>query len=409
MNVQDHDTAIDGVSGFVPEGWSSVLEAFRFALSCGAEGSGAAISVYVNGREVASLVGGEDGRGRIWAPATRAVVWSCTKGMLAALVQRLVDSAVVDVRLPVSRYWPEFSENGKGGVTLEHVLTHTAGLPYWDGYADVVSLGSDEGWDRTEEICDALAAAPLQWAPGQHLGYHGFTYGWILGEVVRRALGKDVGTALREEVAGPLAAEISVGSVLGFDAAETLAPVVNASPSGLKRFDARNRVDTLAGKALLMGSNRAMRDVHITANASSFRTGLAAGGNGIASARGLARMYGALANGGILSDGPRLFSPSVVRAFAGTRVFMPDLVNHEFNRFGLGYQKSGPLAFLGPHDDAYGHAGLGGQLGFADPTARMGFAFVSNQPMICDGWDPRLGRLVSSIYSVVAPSPVLDR
>lgn len=391
------------VVGEAAPGWAPVVDAFRSCLRYGAEGAGAAMAVYLNGEEALSLHGGQDGSGQPWTPQTRAVAWSCTKGLLALCLQILVERDLVDVDKPVAEYWPEFARLGKDKVQVRHVLTHTAGLPYWEGYQEIASLGRPDGWDRTHDIVSALEHAPLQWAPGEALGYHGLTYGWILGELITRITGQDVGAFLQENVAQPLQAEVSIGP-LGPEVpvASTLPTRVLASPAFVEEYDAtKNRPDTISGKALLLGFNGAMYEVHQTANSPAFRRSLAAGANGMASARGLARIYGALANDGTVNGRPHLTTRHATWRHTQTEVFMHDLVNFAHNRFALGYQKASPITFLGPNDTAFGHAGLGGQLAFADPTTGLGFAFISNQPLITEGFDPRLSRLIASVYGVM--------
>ncbi|WP_238008853.1 serine hydrolase domain-containing protein [Dactylosporangium sp. AC04546] len=363
---------------------------------------GAALCVYRDGKAVVDLWGGEAAPGVPWSADTACVIWSVTKALTALAVQQLVERGVVDLAAPVCRYWPEFAARGKDAVTVHHVLTHTAGLPWWPGHERLVRMGDAEGWDRTDEIADALAGSVLQWQPGALLGYHAFTYGWLLGEVIRRATGRDVTAHVAEEIARPLAARVAIGLPGEWekDAAELLPPRRPADPAEATRFADRWHPGTPQGHALLGAGPEAGYLVATTANSAAFRRGEVPGANGFASARGIARVFAALAQGGTL-DGAAVTSPDGLQRHTAVHAEGYDVVAGGPARRALGYARPVPTEMFSPYDRAFGHGGLGGQLGFADPDRRLSFAFLSNYPQWSDGLDPRLLRLVGSVYDAV--------
>src|SRR5262245_29055753 len=173
------------VHGTWAPGFEAVREAFAKNLTDESE-VGAACCVYVDGVPVVDIWGGLADRdaGRPWQRDTAAVVFSTTKGVTAALVHRLAQRGVLALDAPVARYWPEFAANGKSAITLAQVLSHQAGLPAVEGE---FTLDEIFAW---HPICAAIAAQAPIWEPGTAHGYHVRTYGWILGEVVRRATGR---------------------------------------------------------------------------------------------------------------------------------------------------------------------------------------------------------------------------
>src|SRR5689334_9697830 len=151
---------------------------------------GGAVAVFVDGEPVVDVWGGD------WTEDTLACVFSVTKTVTALAVLVLADRGEVDLDAPVASYWPEFAAAGKDGVLVRHVLSHSAGLPDWEGPVEELA-----DWDAATA---RLAATPPQWAPGTAVGYHSLTQGYLLGEVVRQATGRGIDAVVAEDVAGPL-------------------------------------------------------------------------------------------------------------------------------------------------------------------------------------------------------------
>ncbi|MBV8693257.1 MAG: beta-lactamase family protein [Actinobacteria bacterium] len=390
------------VEGNTAPGFGRVADMFRTGLDAGALGpGGGAFAAYVDGQLVADLWAGNAAPGRPWQEDTLAILMSSTKGMAALCAQMLVDRGQLDVDAPVSQYWPEFTANGKQGVLVRHILTHTAGVVgFGDGRPP---LGWDgQGWDDADAIAAALAAAPAWWAPGEKFGYHALTFGWLLGELVRRITGMTIGTMFRTEVAEPLGLDLRIGTPPADQ--PRVAAVIDGTLASIPRFlrpflgsvqKQMRDPATLAGQAFVATDGSSLMDHAETFFADP--RGLAAeipAGNGTGTARAIGKMYAALACGGAL-DGVRLLSEESVRRFGAQAISLPDAMLAEMRpRFlwtrlmgkpvkrSLGYliNPSLPrqLPSFGPNPTAFGHDGAGGQIAFCDPDRGMAVGFVRN-------------------------------
>ncbi|MDH3687116.1 MAG: beta-lactamase family protein, partial [Myxococcales bacterium] len=194
------------IEGHCQPEFEPVREAFAANFEKGLE-VGASVAVTRDGESVVDLWAGDaDPRGTAWGRDTLVNVYSTTKTMAAISVLVLADRGEVDLDAPVARYWPEFSQGGKEGVLVRHVMSHSAGLsgfePKLDAPADLYD------WDA---ICNRLEAQTPWWEPGSQSGYHAVTQGFLQGEIVRRVTGRSIGTFFREEVAQPLGADFHIG------------------------------------------------------------------------------------------------------------------------------------------------------------------------------------------------------
>jgi CubicO group peptidase (beta-lactamase class C family) len=199
-------TVGDAVHGSAEQGYGAVADAFAAAVASSPRG-GAALTVMVGGETVVDLRGGsaDPAGGRSWAKDTATVMFSCSKGLLALLVARLVETGRIDLEAPVTSYWPEFGQSGKESIPVRWLLSHQAGLSYPVEditKADIVAWGP---------VVEKLAAQAPLWTPGQGWAYHALTYGWLVGEVVRRVTGQSVGQAFAVLVAGPVDASAWFG------------------------------------------------------------------------------------------------------------------------------------------------------------------------------------------------------
>ncbi|RDI74372.1 Beta-lactamase class C/penicillin binding protein [Gaiella occulta] len=398
--MRGHREAATPIDGTVAAGFEPVRE--TFAANFAERGEvGAAFAAYVDGQKVVDLWGGDARPGAPWSENTLCLVWSTTKGATALAAQILAERGQLDVDAPVARYWPEFAVNGKESVTVRDVLTHAAGLPYWEGYRELVTLDSSEGWGRSEDIARALAAAAPVVEPGAVHGYHAVTYGWLLGELVRRITGASLGEFFRVEVAEPLGLSFWIGlppEEHGRVADLLSAPPVD-DPELAAMMEAAMGPDALTGRALLVGPGGGVDHAAETANAVEFRAAEVPAANGVTDARSLARMYAMLAMGGEL-DGVRIVSPQSIAAHTIERYRGDDVVLASEKRYALGYMRPYPPAeVFGPNDEAFGHPGMGGSLGFADPVARVGFGYVMNQMMPGIQVDPRARALADALYA----------
>jgi CubicO group peptidase (beta-lactamase class C family) len=378
------------VKGVATPGFEPVADAFAASVSEVGEG-GAAFAVVLDGRTVVDLWAGHAGK-RAWAQDTRGVLMSTTKGVVAVVAAWLLERGLLDVEAPVARYWPEFAAGGKAEVTVAQVLSHSAGLFTVPGYEEFMKPEGG-GWDRTEEILRRLEGATPRWAPGTAVGYHGITYGWLTGELVRRVTGRTTGALLREEIAEPLCLELDLGTPR--EPQQFVAPAVlpaadePVAPELEQVMASRPWAEMILavdGRNLTSEAEVFFRDPDILA--------LELGGsNATATARALATLYGTLAAGGE-RDGVHLLSPETIALFTTERSAGADRVLQGPSRYGLGFALAAPdpgaTSTWGPHSEAFGHAGYGGQIAFADPVSRAGIGFVRSHLSLTSSLGPRL-------------------
>jgi CubicO group peptidase (beta-lactamase class C family) len=353
---------------------------------------GAATSVVVDGKCVVDLWAGyaDQAKSRPWNRDTIVNVWSTTKGLCAMSAHRLADQGKLDLDAPVAKYWPEFAAAGKGSIPVTALLNHRAGLA-----AIRTPLKHDElfSW---EKVTSELARQEPWWQPGTRHGYHAITFGWLVGEVVRRVSGKSLGTYFRDEIAKPLGADAHIGIGPEFDARVAEIVYAPAPKPGERNIFADMMKDPTSVSAMAIFNPPTMF-AQETTNSRAWRGAEIPGANGHANARALARIYGALARGGEV-DGVKLFGPREIERCYTEQSKGQDAVLPLTTRFGLGFMLSQPGAQLGPNPHAFGHPGAGGSLGFADPDAKVGFGYVMNQmgnePLL----DVRPAALIDAIY-----------
>jgi CubicO group peptidase (beta-lactamase class C family) len=372
------------VQGEAAPGFERVRETLeqQFANN---EHIGAGVCVYHHGKKVVDLWGGladEDTR-RPWERDTMAVSFSTTKGLTATCLHILADRGLVDYQAPVGTYWPEFAKNGKERITVYHLLTHQAGLaPVPEGL-----YGADlYDWERVIHGLEEMAPA---WEPGTETGYHAVTFGFLVGEVVRRVSGKRIGQFLREEVCAPLGLkDMYIGAPASVE--PQIAKLKNRmviTPEMMQQVQARLTegkplVDPLMERAMgarpgSMMSGQQNDEPNVFDTPEAHRAEIPAA-NGLMTARDLARMYACLGNGGEL-DGARLMSPERVKIMSTVQTKRPDKVIVVEVAWSLGYMNGGIEGWpQGPRETAFGHAGLGGSIGFCDPEIGMAFGFTTN-------------------------------
>jgi CubicO group peptidase (beta-lactamase class C family) len=349
---------------------------------------GAAVAVWVAGRTVVDLWGGwRDGeRRRPWRRDDLVNFFSVGKGLAAVCVLALVERGLLDLDVPIARRWPAFAAAGKEDVTLRQVLSHRAGLP---ALRDPLPDGAMLDW---ELMCQALERQAPWWPPGTAHGYHVNTFGYLLGEVVRRVTGGTLGAFLRAEIAGPLGADVHIGLPPSDHArvAEFLWPgpapslaATDLPDDELMRWNAYWNPPGLSGAGWV--------------NTPAWRSAEMPSTNGHGTARGVARVYAALARRGSI-DGVHLLAPSVLDAAVTEQAVGLDQVSRRPSRFGLGFQLTQPERPLGPNPGAFGHFGAGGSLGFCDPDAEVALGYVMND--MGPRWtNPRTHALVDAVYA----------
>ncbi len=375
------------VDGDADPRFGPVVDAFRANFTERGD-VGAALCVYERGREVVDTWGGvaDVATGRPWAEDTLVLVFSATKGITSIVVHHLVERGALALDEPVATWWPEFAAAGKEAVTVRQLLAHQAGL---------VLIEGDMTWDEAlgwHPVTTALAAQAPQWEPGTAHGYHLRSFGWLVGELVRRADGRTVGQVLADDVAGPLGAEVWIGLPERLEGrVATLVP----PPPVVQRFLDDLPDDVPLGRATTGPSGQFgyderwnRRDVHAVELPSS---------NGIASARGLARLYAATIGE---VDGDRLLRDDTLAAATEVQSSGPDRTLMVDTTFGCGFLLGDSLSGACPRT-AFGHSGAGGSLAYADPETGIAFAYVMNEMRMELGHDARREALVEALNDVV--------
>lgn len=390
---------MDGIEvhGVVEPGYEPVRAAFAGNFARRGD-RGAAVAVYREGRRVVDLWGGTaaPGGGEPWREDTAQTVRSATKGVAAACLLLLHQRGQLDLDAPVGAYWPEFKARGKERVTVRDVLAHRAGVPALDE-----PLTPQQALDGASGPRAVAAQQPL-FTPGREHGYHAQTFSWLTGELVLRASGRTIGRFTAEEIARPLGLDLwiglpddRVGQVGAI--ADTAAPEPTVS-GALRSRPKRSVHDAYADPASLTRRAFAAITPLLDENDPAYRAGELAASGGIATARSLARFYGALV--GEVDGGPRLFAPATVTAARTPESDGPDRVLVVNTLFGLGYMLHGPAApMLGP--GSFGHPGRGGSLAFADPDTGTGFGYVTNGMQRNVTADPRAQALVRALRECI--------
>ncbi|MEU4831834.1 serine hydrolase domain-containing protein [Streptosporangium sp. NPDC023615] len=428
--------------------FSRVREVFDGHFADGEE-LGAAFAVFVDGEPVVDLWGGTADRrsGRPWERDTPVLAYSCTKAVTATVALALAERGLLDVSAPVADVWPEFARHGKDRVTVEHLLTHQAGLPAIEEPVPV------EEFEDQAAIADRLAGQAPIWEPGTAHGYHALTYGFLVGEVIRRVAGRSVAEIVAAEIAGPSGLDLWVGAdgdvaeraarlsagdrrpPADGDAAAPVAPdapaggapagdvaggdvaggdVAGGDVAGGEPADGRPAGGEQAGEDPLLRMARASADrnslmnralgnppIHLLPGGANHPVVLRAGWpamGAVTTARGLAGFYRDLVAG-------RIVRPGTLREGTRRRVNGPDRVLFVDSSFGLGYMRPA-LTFLTPPagaETAFGHTGMGGSLGLGDAEHGLGMAYTMNRMAGAVSGGLRGYRLAEAVYASLSP------
>ena len=355
---------------------------------------GAAVALTIDGKQVVDLWGGfaDKKKTRPWTRDTIVNVYSTTKGLTAICAHRLIDEGKLELDTPVAKYWPEFAQAGKEKLPVRYLLSHRAGLPAVRKPLEVTDLFK---WDT---MCAALAETEPWWVPGTKHGYHALTFGFLVGEVVRRITGKSLGTYFRDEIAHPLGLDCHIGLDASHDG--RVAGMINSPPPppGAPNIFAEVAKNPESVTAKAFNNPPTMMRPEFGVNSRQWRASELPAANGHTTARALARLYGALARGGEI-DNVRVLKPSGIARCYEEQSYGPDEVLFLSTRFSQGFMMSQPGAALGPNPHSFGHPGAGGSLGFADPDAKVGFGYTMNQMAAGILIDPRATALIDAAYS----------
>jgi len=385
-----------GIEGSCAAGFERVRDAFErnFALR---DEVGAAVTAWVDGELVVNLWGGfaDAARTRHWQQDTLASVFSGSKGLISTCVHLLADRGEIDLYAPVADYWPEFGRGGKGSITTAMVLGHRSGV-----IGPNIRLSPDQALDW-EGVCEQLAAAEPWWEPGTAQGYHMVTFGFILGEVVRRITGRTIGHYLRTEIAEPLGVDVHIG--LPESEHHRCAEMVNKPhirdvlAAGEAPGYPRSLSDhPMAGLSVALGF---VPDDEVGSDAVEvWRMAEFPSTNGHVSALGMATFYNALAQEKLLSRDHMELCRVSQGGFDIDVVLGPRVADHGW---GLGYMLN-QRGFAGPNPRIFGHGGSGGSFAFVDLEHRIGYSYVMNNfDATKANADPRSVALSDEVYAAL--------
>ena len=381
------------IGGTYAHGFEAVGTAFERNFAENGD-VGAAVAVWVDGDLVVNLWGGyaDARRRRRWRENTLASVFSGTKALTSTCVHLLADRGEIDLHAPVAKYWPEFGQSGKQDITVADVLGHRSGVigprtrMHWSEVAD---------WDR---VCQRLASSEPWWKPGTAQGYHMVSFGFILGEVVRRVTDRTLGQYLRTEIAEPMGIDVHIGMPTAQH--KRCAEMINKphirdvlAGGGAPGFPESLTEHPMAGLSVAMGF---VPDDELGSNElPAWRTAEFPGTNGHVSALGLATFYNGLAQEKILSRSHLEKVRVSQGGFDPDVVLGPRVADHGW---GLGYMLN-QRGVAGPNLNSFGHGGSGGSYGFVDLEHRIGYAYVMNHfdATKCNA-DPRSTALSDEVY-----------
>ncbi len=371
--------------GTVAPRFEPVRAAFESNFKNGGE-NGAAFCMTIEGATVADIWAGhadEDGK-RPWARDTIVNVYSTTKTMTALTALLLADRGEIDFSAPVAKYWPEFAANGKAGVTVAHLMSHSAGL---SGWKEPLVREDLYDWEKATSL---LAAQAPYWEPGTAPGYHAMTQGFLVGEVIRRVAGQTVGAVFRKEIAEPLGADFHIGlpSTEDHRVADLTPPppgaVIGAGSTNILVANMAHNPDINP----LDTRTRAWRGAEIPA----------AGGTG--NARSVAAVQTLMANGGF-ANGKQILSEAGCRRALEVQIEGTDLILGIPVRYGLGFGLGGgAVPFPNPNTVYWG--GYGGSLVVSDMDSRATYAYVMNKMAATTTGDMRAFMILMAAWRAMA-------
>ena len=354
------------LNGDVDPVFSRVADVFLAGFAEGRD-VGASLAVYLDGGPVVDLWAGHRDRRRTehWERDTLCCLFSSSKGIVAICMLQAAAEGAVELDSPIADIWPEFAANGKDRITPRQVLDHQSGVI---GFHRPVPAEILYDWSA---MCSALAAEHPWWEPGSRHGYHARTFGFLLGEILRRSTGRSLRQWLDEKLAGPLDLDLHFG--LENDDLHRCAHML---PARLKAGtpppeSARALLDAMMDRSTTTGAafqNPSLGPGYM--NSEAYRRAEMPGMNGFGTARGLASLYSHL---------PELLPLPVLREATTTHSVGIDAVLRSFSRFGLGFMLFDERAPIGVCEGSFGHAGAGGSMAFYDPQRRLAFSYVMNQ------------------------------
>jgi CubicO group peptidase (beta-lactamase class C family) len=374
------------VNGHVKPGFEAVRDAFAANWADGESELGASVAVIHKGEMVVDIWGGHADPERIapWERDTIVNVWSTTKTMMFLVILELVDKGALKLTDPVAKFWPEFAANGKEGIEIRHIMSHTAGLSGWE---QPMTLDDFADFDK---CASGLAAQAPWWEPGSVSGYHAITQGYLIGEVVKRVTGVTLGNYFRTTFAEPLGADFHIGTPAECDSRVSL----NVPPPPLQ-------IDGVAPDSISMRTFvNPIMDARVTWTL-PWRRCESAAANGHGNARSVATVQSLISHRGE-HGGKRYFSSGAVDAIFDVQAEGVDLVLNQPVKFGVGYGLNSEYSPVSPNPRACWWAGWGGSLVVNDLDAELTYAYAMNKMAVQLVGDMRAAGPLMATYGVIA-------
>jgi len=398
------------IFGYCDPRFEQVADVLRHSLESKFE-VGASFAVEIEGEMVMDLWGGHKDAERTmpWQQDTIVNVFSVTKGVTAICAAKLIEQGHLDLHQKVSHYWPEYGCNGKENTTVIDLLCHRAGM---FGFRDQVPL---DDWTNWGQFTGMLAAQAPFAEPNSIQAYHALTFGWLVGELIRRVDGRTVGVYFKEEIANPLGLDFAIGLDDSDMARCAQMLMLDELPSISQLNVLKYLPDFLLSKSLtnikaavsrgfnpIAFDGRAMDNPNF-ANTTEWRRAEipAANGHGVASS--LATLYGILSNGGS-RDGNEVLKPETIELLRTVHSNGPDMVLFGLNyKFGLGHMLNAPITPIGRNrsESMFGHTGIGGAVVFGDVEKKLGFSFFNNQQHKDLKLYETSNKLAKALYSIL--------
>ena len=398
------------ISGYCDPRFEQVADVLRHSLESKFE-VGASFAVEIEGEMVMDLWGGHKDAERTmpWQQDTIVNVFSVTKGVTAICAAKLIEQGHLDLHQKVSHYWPEYGCNGKENTTVLDFLCHRAAM---FGFRDQVPL---DDWTNWGQFTGMLAAQAPFAEPNSIQAYHALTFGWLVGELIRRVDGRTVGVYFKEEIANPLGLDFAIGLDDSDMARCAQMLMLDELPSISQLNVLKYLPDFLLSKSLtnikaavsrgfnpIAFDGRAMDNPNF-ANTTEWRRAEipAANGHGVASS--LATLYGILSNGGS-RDGNEVLKPETIELLRTVHSNGPDMVLFGLNyKFGLGHMLNAPITPIGRNrsESMFGHTGIGGAVVFGDVEKKLGFSFFNNQQHKDLKLYETSNKLAKALYSIL--------
>ncbi|MFX1406220.1 MAG: serine hydrolase domain-containing protein [Promethearchaeota archaeon] len=374
------------IHGYCDDRFEKVKETFAKNFQLGLE-IGASFAVMLEGKMVVDLWSGftDAAQTQPWQEDTIVNVFSTTKVMTALCVHILVDKGLIDLDAPVANYWPEFAQAGKKELPVRYLLSHTAGLP---GFDKEINIDVLYDWNQ---IVDLLASQKPWWKPGSRSGYHSITFGYLLGEIIRRVTGKSVGTFFMEEVAQPLNIDFHIG--LSEEDQSRVAEIIPPD-------DSVSKFKMFLFKLFFKTTFKVMFNpvlLNKDFNSPNWRAAEIPASNGHGNARSIAKVGAVIACGGQLDNKRILSFPTIENAIKEQIHGRDIVIFRQPKSWGLGFGLSHDIYLQGPR--SFYWSGLGGSYCIMDLEKKLSISYAMNKMRLFD--EPRGESLAQAVWDVI--------